>query len=524
MESNQHGKGSIMKMSKVIATMLLAVVLTASAAMAADAIKLKTSKEISGSIFGTQTHFGQWWDYKKVMPLIEKAGFKWIRDDGAFWHRLEREKGVFKFPQYANDWVNDAQARGIDVVMLIGNAPPKHYSFKDFEKFKEAYARYCTFMAETFKGRVKVWEMWNEPTNFDIRRAFGGSWNAKEGKDTVWLQRLVDITEVAAKAIRSVDPDVIIIGGANASPTATYHMLDMLKDRKLLHLLDGITIHPYSYYMPPEILPYGGKAMEERDGISIADDDHTYLSFVRRLKEKMKSVGMKNTDIYVTEDGYHTYYRDGKHGNGGGDYVFKAFKESTQAKYLARRFVLHRIAGIKVAIQYDFQDDGHDIKICEQTAGLVKDASHNFAPKPSFFAMQRICSLLDNTAEVFTPAWSVTLSQDRFAPSKWIFVEPYLIWDGEKIDSLNRAEKYLFKNKETGEVMLVLWHAIRVTDRQDLISDVTLDTVDYTGFSGIDIMTGKSFKVNASVKDGKTVFKDVIIPDYPVIIKMMPKK
>jgi len=137
--------------------------------------------------------------------------------------------------------------------------------------------------------------------------------------------------------------------------------------------------------------------------------------------------------------------------------------------------------------------------------------------------MQRICSLLDNTAEVFTPDWSVTLSQDRFAPSKWIFVEPYLIWDGEKIDSLNRAEKYLFKNTETGEVLLVLWHAIRVTDRQDLISDVTLDTVAYTGFSGIDIMTGEGFKVNASVKDGKTVFKDVIIPDYPVIIRMTPK-
>jgi len=30
--------------------------------------------------------------------------------------------------------------------------------------------------------------------------------------------------------------------------------------------------------------------------------------------------------------------------------------------------------------------------------------------------------------------------------------------------------------------------------------------------------------VNASVKDGKTVLKNVIIPDYPVVIRMTPKK
>ncbi len=522
-----------MRTGKVTATMLLAVVLTASAAtaqpaasqcggQAEDAIKLKTSKEISGSIFGTQTKCGEGTNYKKVMPLVEQAGLKWIRDL-AYWSVVEREKGVLKVPANVENGINEAVARGLNVIMIIGY-PNKFYPMKEnFEEFKKGYARYCAFMAKELKGKVKAWEIWNEPCNLGFAQAFSGSWNAKEGKDTVWLHRYADTLEVAVKAIRSVDPDVAIIGGCSGGDCATYPMLDILKDRNAVDILDGITIHPYSYYMPPEVMPWGGKKIHERDGITLADDDHTYLSVIRRLKEKMKAVGMKHTDIYVTEDGYHTYYRDGTYGNGGGDYVFKAFKESTQAKYLARRFVLHRIAGIKVAIQYDFQDDGHNIKTCESTAGIVKDASHNFAPKPSFFAMQRICSLLDNTAEVFTPDWSVTLSQDRFAPSKWIFVEPYLIWDGEKIDSLNRAEKYLFKNTETGEVLLVLWHAIRVTDRQDLISDVTLDTVAYTGFSGIDIMTGEGFKVNASVKDGKTVFKDVIIPDYPVIIRMTPK-
>jgi len=510
-----------MRTSKVMTVILMAALLYGGTVGAKEVIKLKTSKEISGSIFGTQTKCGEGSYDKKVMPLVEKTGFKWIRDI-ARWGAVEREKGAMKIPAKIEDGVNDAVSRGINVIMIIGY-PNKLYPKKNFKEFKKGYAAYCAFMAKELKGKVKAWEIWNEPTG-SFRPGFEGAWNAKKGKDCPWLQRYVDVIEAGVKAIRSVDPDVLIIGGCTGGGCATYHMLDILKDRNAVNILDGITLHPYSYYMPPEVVPWGGKQIHERDGITVADDDHTFLSLIRRLKEKMKSVGMKHTDIYVTEDGYHTYYRDGIHGNRGGDYVFKAFKESTQAKYIARRFLLHLVAGIKVAIQYDFQDDGYNIKACEETAGLIKHASYEYAPKPAFFVMQRICSLFSEPVKVFNPDWSVTLSQDRFAPSKWKFIEPYVIWDGEKIDSLNRAEKYLFKNTETGEVMLVLWHAIRVTDRQDLISDVTLDTADYAGFTGVDIMTGEGFKVNATVKDGKTVLKDVIIPDYPIIIKMTPKK
>jgi len=154
---------------------------------------------------------------------------------------------------------------------------------------------------------------------------------------------------------------------------------------------------------------------------------------------------------------------------------------------------------------------------------MVKHGSDNYELKPAYHAIQRMCSLFCDPVKLFKDGFAVTASPDRYLPSKnWKRIEPYMIWDGQEIQALNRVEKYLFKNSETGEVMLVLWHAIWPSGRKDLMSDVTLDTADYTGFSGIDIMTGKSFKVAASVKDGKTVLKDVIIPDYPVVIKMFP--
>ena len=48
------------------------LVISVGCANAEEAIQLKTSKEIPASVFGTQTHFGQAWKYKEVLPLIEQ--------------------------------------------------------------------------------------------------------------------------------------------------------------------------------------------------------------------------------------------------------------------------------------------------------------------------------------------------------------------------------------------------------------------------------------------------------------------
>ncbi|RKY07107.1 MAG: hypothetical protein DRP56_06310 [Planctomycetota bacterium] len=511
----------MLKKRNVVAGLLLAVallVISVGCANAEEAIQLKTSKEIPASIFGTQTHG----DRRGTLPLIEKAGLKWVRNCIG-WPQVEEVKGVLEIPKGHEGWVNDVVSRGINVNMILAYQN-KHYPFDDFEKFKKGYANYCAFMAKTLKGKVKVWEIWNEPSVFYIRKAYGGSWNAKEGTETPWLQKYTDLTIAAAKAIRNVDPDATIIAGSCIFPV-NYHFMDLLKEKGGIELLDGLVIHPYTFKLPPEVSPYGGDVIAERDGMSVSDDN-TYSSIIRLMKEKMKAVGMRTTDIYATEFGFSTYHPTiGSAASGPGGNLYEGFSEQVQAKYLARYFILHLVNGIKVAIQYDFQNDGTGVKNAEHNFGLVKHPSQNYEPKPSYYAVQRICSLLSEPVKQFKPDWQTTVSPDRYLTSKnWKYIEPSVIWDGQEVQSLNRVEKYLFKNSETGEVMLVLWNAVRSSDRQPLLSDVTLDTADYTGFAGIDMMTGKSFKVNSSVKDGKTVLTNVTIPDYPVVIKMSPKQ
>jgi hypothetical protein len=36
-------------------------------------------------------------------------------------------------------------------------------------------------------------------------------------------------------------------------------------------------------------------------------------------------------------------------------------------------------------------------------------------------------------------------------------------------------------------------------------------------------MTGEAFEVDSEAADGQTVLKDVVVPDYPVVIRMRPR-
>lgn len=480
----------------------------------------KKSGEISSSIFGTQTHFGQWWDYKKVIPLIEEVGFKWIKDE-VYWGRVEKEKGVFAIPTNAENWINDANERGIDVALglLYGN---KNYPLTEdnFEEFKKGYANYCAFMVKTLKGKVKRWEIWNEPSNFSIRKCFGGTWNAIEetqGEECPWLRKYAELVIVAATAIREVDPDAEIIAAPD-NPKAHY-LLDIMKEQNAVHLIDGVSFHPYSYKMPPEIRPYGGKLNETRDGAVIADDDHSFSSEVRLLKEKMKAVGMNPDNLYATEFGYMSFHRTV-------DSIYEGVTESAQAKYLARQMILNLVNGIKMAVQYDFQDDksGKSMQGQWGHCGLVRHPNHNYSPKPSFFALQRVFSLLSSPVKQSTNT-AVAVIPDRYADSKnWKRVDAYMVWDGDDLQGLNRVEKHLFTNGDN-ELILVLWNAVRESDRMALLTEnIIVGTTEYSNPLAIDILTGETYDITSEVKGNKTFLKNVVVPDYPIVIKMFKKQ
>jgi hypothetical protein len=476
----------------------------------------RTTAEIEDSIFGTGIKFPGWADHREMLPLMEETGFKWLRG-GVNWYRVEQEKGVLEIPAADRAWIDAAHERGFKFAWVLAYQN-NFYPMKDFDAFLEGFARYSAFMAEEFKDEVHAWEIWNEPSNFFMRPAFGGSWNAKEGAETPWLQRYADLVVASARAIRAVDPDAVILAGDINYPN-NYHLLDILKERGATDLLDGLILHVYTFRVPPEVQPWGGPKMDERDGVVVVDDDHSYESMLRRIREKMREVGMKNTDLYITETGYTSEPND----KDSGDRMQMGLSPDAQAKYLARTFLMNKAFGVKASILYDFYDHGNIYPQGHQERGfgIILGKERDYQKKPAWYALRNIASLFSHPVERWSPDWEVTVDPPGYPPTElYPYQSSYTVWDGEEIRPPDRVLDYTFRNADTGEVLLALWNAVAPSERGPLLADVTLDTDAFTTFDAVDILTGKRIDLSVRRVDGKTVLKKLPIPDSPVVIRM----
>src|SRR6202043_782555 len=85
-----------------------------------------------------------------------------------------------------------------------------------------AFARYCGWMAEALKGQpIAAYEIWNEPSNFDFRAIYGGTWNVRG--DAPWVDKFSQLMRQGAQAIRNADPNAKIIASFDG-PASIYAM------------------------------------------------------------------------------------------------------------------------------------------------------------------------------------------------------------------------------------------------------------------------------------------------------------
>ncbi len=166
-----------------------------------------------------------------ILQKMNEAGIKWGRQDFT-WRRIEKEKGQYQFQDY-DRLVDLCHKYGL---LLFGNlayAP----SFHDL-RTPEGVEAYCNFVRQTvkhFSGRVKFWQIWNEPN--------GGFW---KGTPAEYARLLA----AAGKAIHEANPDAKVLGLNMA-------FCDVLWAEKILNLVpydcfDIVCFHPYRPPSAPE--------------------------------------------------------------------------------------------------------------------------------------------------------------------------------------------------------------------------------------------------------------------------------
>jgi hypothetical protein len=155
------------------------------------------------------TFFGMTIMNSNEWPLIPFGAL--AKAPGTAWPYLEKTKGTFDWARL-DGYVAQANAHGVSFVYTSAYVPPwaaadrsscHPYAYDtticsstvaNIEDWKD----FMTALVTRYRGRIQVYELWNEPSD---HVAFSGT-----------VAQLVALTQAEHDVIRSIDPDALIVG------------------------------------------------------------------------------------------------------------------------------------------------------------------------------------------------------------------------------------------------------------------------------------------------------------------------
>jgi hypothetical protein len=158
---------------------------------------------------------------EQAVRMAQEAGFRWLRQEFP-WEDIEiHGKGDFedrRHEPYRSAWekydhiVALAEQYDLELIVRLSNPPEWTRAAGDAAGTfappdnLDDYGDYVAAVVERYKGRVRYYQIWNEPNIFP-------EW----GEATISPEDYTELLKVGAERARAVDPDVVIISGALAS-------------------------------------------------------------------------------------------------------------------------------------------------------------------------------------------------------------------------------------------------------------------------------------------------------------------
>ena len=339
-------------------------------------VQPKSSKEIKFSKVGIgfEKLDRDAFDPEKAYDKVAEIGVKKARIQSG-WAKCEKEKGIYDFA-WLDSIVDNLYDRGIEpwICLCYGNPVYTEAAKQVFgavgcppiftEEEKQAWINYTKAVVERYKGKVNYYEVWNEPD---------GQWCWKHGQNS---KELGEFTIATAKAVKDVNPEAKTIGGV-----ICYHTLDFLNGALKTGMgeyLDFISFHEYT-----------------ADETNVFEKVESFLALAKSYNPKL--------ELIQGESGSQS--RSGGHGalKCGG------WTEWKQAKQLARHTIADLLCDVHFTSYFSCLD------MIEGLNGVVDNkasyldygyfgvlgadfdedgkATGEYYRKPSFYALQNICSI-----------------------------------------------------------------------------------------------------------------------------------
>jgi hypothetical protein len=425
------------------------------------------------------------------IALMKALGVQIVMWTPGEWAENEQSLGQYRLNPEVRRVANEIAASNMKMILLLFRKNGLYSNPLD----ADAFARYCGWMATTFRGMpVAAYQIWNEPSNFDVREYYGGAWNGRG--HAPWVSKFSDMVEKAARAIKQVDPNATITTSFEGPP-----LINAMQETPAKFVdLDGISFHPYPGKLPPERVPWGGPVIFVRDGVSVADSEGSLVSTLNMQRNlDAKKYLSRSLEAWVTEYGFPTCDQSTHPEH------FACVSEETQAAYHVRGLILGLSQGVKVWAPYELADDGQDSRDVEQNFGITQSAARSFKPKDAYFAIQR-------TAEIMGRDWESLPRPDAT-----------LQFPGQSIDKANSDDTTVGPQMvwfKTGDTYVVfLWNAGPMSPeiRYGSIS-VKIDHVNAA--KGINLVTGRSETMTVVQAGAKTMVEGVPVGSEPTALEL----
>jgi hypothetical protein len=259
----------------------------------------------------------------------------WTREEFN-WGLIEPEQGKYKWGFY-DTMVEVAEQHGLRVYGLLCYWSP--WAEANTDRGIEQYCGWVRQVVRRYKGRIRHWEIWNEPNIF--------FWTGPREMYAELLTR-------AYETIKQEDPQAVVLGCSTSQIDTGFIRMTMEQGGRF----DALTIHPYR-------------------GVLV---DRDYMDDLRRA-----AALVDGRPVWITEIGFPSQWLTG-------------YSERRQASLVARVYLASLASGaVRNVSWYDFRNDGSDPYYNEMNFGLLRS---DLRPKPGYRAMATIARAMPPGGEV----------------------------------------------------------------------------------------------------------------------------
>lgn len=280
------------------------------------------ARPVPESYFGMHIRWGATTPY---WPVARFHAWRIISPETE-WRGLQPQKNEWQFSALDRA-IARSERHGIEVMLTLGQTPP-WASSRHLEKVPNGWGasaepknmadweNYIRTVATRYKGKIKYYELWNEPRfrEVDPYRAVAGF--------TGTAKQMVELGTIVKRVLNEIDPGAKLVSPAADSGLSGLKRLKAWLDAGGGKVSDVIAYH--IYVTPPEKIP----------------------GVVRALRNLVNEYGLSDVEIWNTESGFVIESPDREAKVTGSEVFGEVLNVEKGAAYASRALILGAASGL----------------------------------------------------------------------------------------------------------------------------------------------------------------------------------